>query len=69
MPRCIFCGAIDTIAPITTPDGDEYILMSKSSDGNFSLPPNGIVIKAMGCTKCGSISLGSPALIGMPLSK
>lgn len=63
MSTCYNCGGINTTAPIKTPDGDKFMLVTIPANGTFNLPPNGIVVNAFGCNKCGVITLGSPELI------
>ena len=69
MNTCPNCHAINSIAPIKTPDGDQFILVAKKSDGSFSLPPNGIIVNALGCNKCGVVTLGTPELIGKTIER
>lgn len=69
MDKCIYCGAINSIAPIRTPDGTEFMLISKLPNGNFNIPPNGLVVNALACNKCGSITLGNAGLIGATFQK
>lgn len=69
MATCYNCGAINSTAPIQTPDGNEFILVSKPSNGSFNIPPNGLLVKVIGCNKCGVITLGTEELIGKEFTK
>lgn len=53
MNTCPYCGAINSVAPIRTPDGDKFTLVASPANGNFTIPPKGIDVQAFGCTKCG----------------
>ena len=68
MNRCPFCNALNSTAPISTPDGNKFILVSVPSNGNFNIPPNGLIVDAFGCNKCGALILGSKELIGMNIT-
>lgn len=66
---CPLCGAIHSVAPIETPDGIEFMLISKPKNGNFSIPPSGLIVNAFGCNNCGAITLGNQELIGQKINK
>ncbi len=59
MITCYNCGAINSTAPIMTPDGDKFMLVTIPAKGNFSFPPNGIAVNAFSCNRCGVITLGT----------
>ncbi|MDY6228361.1 MAG: hypothetical protein SPH93_12000 [Clostridium sp.] len=69
MNTCPYCGAINSVAPIRTPDGDKFTLVASPANGNFTIPPKGIDVQAFGCTKCGGIILGNQELIGKNFTK
>ena len=59
MITCYKCGAINSTAPIMTPDGDKFMLVTIPSNGTVNLPPNGIAVNAFSCNRCGVITLRS----------
>lgn len=62
---CPNCKATGTIAPVAPPSGcNSFMLIGVNTNGAFNIPPNGMLVQAQGCTQCGFIMLGSPALIG-----
>lgn len=67
--NCSNCGAINSVVPIGTQDSDNFMLIAVPSNGNFNLPPNGLVVKALGCTKCGYVHLGSKELVSQKISQ
>ena len=68
MNNCPFCGAINSIANITPPPGtNAFMLMGTNTNGDFQLPPSGIYVSVKGCNRCGSIFMGSSAIIGAPI--
>ncbi|WP_270659559.1 hypothetical protein [Paraclostridium bifermentans] len=63
--KCPMCGSLDSLANIPTPPNcNAFMLIGADTNGNFNLPPSGILVSAKGCTNCGSIFLGSPHVIG-----
>lgn len=69
MNTCPYCGAINSMATIRTPDGDKFTLVANPANGNFTLPPKGIDVTAVGCNKCGGIILGNQELIGQNINR
>lgn len=69
MNKCPYCGAENTTAPIDTPDGRDFMLISCTRDGSLNIPPNGIVVNAFGCNRCGAITLGNTTLINAAINK
>lgn len=69
MNKCPFCYAENSVGSLGTPANDEFMLISYDKSGNFSIPPKGIIVNALGCTKCGHIILGNPNLVNQQLYK
>ncbi|SHI37329.1 hypothetical protein [Clostridium intestinale] len=69
MGRCVYCGSLNSLNQIKTEDGTEFVLISKSSNGNINSSISGIVVNALVCKKCGNITLNSPDLIGTTSQK
>lgn len=68
--RCPMCGCVGKVASVPLPPGcTSLLLVGYNPSGSFSIPPNGIVVDAKGCANCGSIFLGSPALVGAEIVK
>lgn len=64
MNRCVYCRALNSMVSIKTKEGSEFVLVSKSFNGNINSSNNGIVVNALVCKKCGNIALNNPNLIG-----
>lgn len=65
--KCPICGC-ETLFKIQPVEGDTYFyITSVNPNCEFNTPPNGIHVKANGCTTCGFIYLSSPILIGQEI--
>ena len=68
MNTCPFCGAINSIANIAPPPGtNAFMLMAINSNGNFNIPPDGLLVTVKGCNHCGSMMFGSSELVGQEI--
>ena len=43
------------------------MLMAINTNGNFNIPPDGLLVTVKGCNHCGSMMFGSSELVGQEI--